>query len=203
MRTNFEARTVPPCAQVPARGLTYRNIAWWAETADGLPDQELALAEVEEKGSIKHVIEPAAVATSKGHKVLIRGIFVDSCQPGRPKVDRVVIEVDGVERECKVDGQTCDAVFCTESAVRKFLLPYYHAQRLLSPEDWEDLNTAIADPTVPAIGHVAPSHSRAVGGSQIFSVAQAKVNREGQVGELEWISLREYSRRLTVQAAAR
>ena len=203
MRTNFEARTAPPCAQVPDRDLTYRNIAWWAESADGLPDQELALAEVVVKGGVKYVIEPAETAREKKHTILIGGIFVDSCQPDRPKVDRVLIEVDGITRECKVDNQTCDAVFCTESAVRKFLLPYYHAQRLLSAQEWEDLNTAIADPTVPAIGHVAPSHSKAVGANQIFSVAQAKVDTEGQVGELEWISLGEYSRRLTARAAVR
>jgi hypothetical protein len=78
-----------------------------------------------------------------------------------------LIEVDGEMIECKAKDDTwCDSVFCSESAMEKFLFPYYHSQRLLTDDDWDRLMADFRNPLTVAIGHVHPSnHVTLAGGS--------------------------------------
>ena len=139
--------------------LSYRDLAWWAETADGCRDENLVIAEVIENGSVRRVVKKSDDALAKGERVVVEGIRTESIVKGRSPVSRLLIEVDGETIECKAkDGTWCDSVFCSESAMEKFLFPYYHSQRLLTDDDWKRLKADFMNPLTVAIGHVHPSN---------------------------------------------
>jgi hypothetical protein len=202
MATTVEPPIDDPCADSRNRKaleIEYRDIAWWAESADGFRNRQLVVARYVEDGETKYKLEPEDDANDMGHKILIGGIYVGSCRPDRPAVTRILIEVGGKTKECTVEGATCDAIFCTESAMRKFLFPYYHSQRLLTREQWATLHSAFNDETVAAIGHVAPSHSGTVGtdGDGAFLIAQATLSEERKPTDFAWLTIAQYRKKLT------
>jgi hypothetical protein len=174
--------------------LTYRDIAWWAETADGSRDQDLVIAEVMENGSVKKVVKKSDDAKAQRQRIVVDGIRTESKVKGRPAPTRVTIEVAGEEIECKAkDGVWCDSVFCTESAMEKFLFPYYRSQRLLTDAEWAKLEATFLSRSTVAIGHVHPSNTEAfVAGSHAagsFYRLQVKPAKGGARAEVTWESI--------------
>jgi hypothetical protein len=80
---------------------------------------------------------------------------------GRQQLDEVVCRsVGGATYQLPTEVEEYDCVFWTESAVRKFLWPYYHAHRLWNADLQRLRDEYESDPTAVAIAHQAPSKSR-------------------------------------------
>jgi hypothetical protein len=179
--------TEPSKQEVVVRLEDANELAWAAETADGLRDRTLFLV-LDEDGHLR-VREGKA-----GSDQEIRRIRTESHQPNRRKVLEVNCEVDGWGKPVRLpSAEHWDAVFWTESSIEKFLYPYYHAQRLWDEKmDWirEEFNE---DPEAVAIAHQAPSNSRIPGDSIALStIGIARfITRDG-VPSLEWLSGAEY-----------
>jgi hypothetical protein len=78
----------------------------------------------------------------------------------RPRLAEIVgRSADGASISLRPETDQYDCLFWSESAVRKFVWPYYHAHRLWDSElqrlrdQWE------SDPTAVAIAHQAPTKS--------------------------------------------
>ncbi len=195
------------------RKIDYREIAWWAEAADGDRDEDLVVLELEENGNVTHVVRKKKEATQQDPdhpQRKIKTLFeirTPSCRPDRLKVTKITIEAEdrgGNKLQIQCQGGDpkdpkrvvqCDAVFCSESAIEKFLFPYYHSQRLLNTHDWEDLNDAFRDENVAAVGHVYPSISfglkQGTSAKDSLHILRPKPGPQG-LPELEWVSLRDY-----------
>ena len=127
-----------------------QDIAWWAETAHGLAGEKLVLAE-----------------NSTGLRIAKRNDLTNAdkvvCEvdatprvPDRPKPEMIAFRAPGHSTiELKNE---CDALFWTESAIEKFFIPYYEAQRLLSDDDMNKLKATYREKDVVAMGHIPPSH---------------------------------------------
>src|SRR5689334_1561384 len=70
--------------------LSYRELAWWAESADGDRDGELVIAECPHNGSSRCVVKKRDDAIEAGDRILIRNIWIDP-EVERSSVDRVLI----------------------------------------------------------------------------------------------------------------
>jgi hypothetical protein len=149
-----------PTANPP---LGYRELAWFAETADGLEGVDLVIAFVAAEN--RTVVETEAQANGAGHQILLKGIRVGADAPKTKPVEEILIRLKGETqpRPATINGVPCDAVFTTASAMRKFLLTYYDAQRLLNDAERAKLLAIIDDPGVPAVGHIHPSASAGLG----------------------------------------
>lgn len=170
--------------------LEYRDLAWWAEKADGAEGENLVLAFIEKTKKV--VLETEDEAKQTGHRTILKGIKVPKAKREKEKpVEEILIKVKGKEPiPAKIDGLVCDAVFSSASAMRKFVILYYETHRILDNPRWKKLMKAIDDPQVPAIGHVHPSVSGAIGtGSDLWLLKQKKVGT--QLVE-EWVSLDKY-----------
>jgi hypothetical protein len=151
----------PPNGNRPK--LSYRDLAWWAEAADGLRDKDLVIAKVEEDGEIKLRVKQKDEVRKEN--IVIDGIRTQYEFVPKLPITKVMVEVDGKGPmvACKADdGTVCDAIFCSESSIQKFLLLYYNAQRILNDDQWDDLYAALDDSEVIVIGHVWPSSKVAV-----------------------------------------
>jgi hypothetical protein len=143
--------------------ITSTQLAWLAEAADGMQSgEQLVLARVQENGGPPRLglVEKAR----QGDFEVIAEIESDSLVADRVKVTGLQIRLDGTDEwiECRTPEGPADAVFCTESAMQKFLITYYHNQRLLDRKQWNELDKQIRNKTLAAILHVAPSHSYAL-----------------------------------------
>ncbi len=72
---------------------------------------------------------------------------LDKRDPWQVLAITVRVRTDSGERELHYDPQTVDAVFLSMSAVRKFMLPYYH--RLYGPSYADAVEAAMLVPTPP------------------------------------------------------
>jgi hypothetical protein len=138
-----------------APGRNSWKLAWLAETADGWRDEKLKLV-LHAKDGLS--LQRADYQPGPGEQVVCL-IETPSCQPGREQVLRVTLDTKNAGSHTVDTKEGWDAVFWTESAIEKFLYPYYHSQRLWSDE-LEDLKTAFETyPGAFAIRHKAPSAS--------------------------------------------
>ena len=116
-----------------------RGLAWAAEMADGTRDAELVLYR---KGN-KLALGPENDDT-RGTALL--KVFTKSRKHQRRSPTTFEIPVQW------------DAVFLTESAVEKFLFPYYEAQRLLPPDKLKELKELFyTKDEFIGIAHLPPS----------------------------------------------
>jgi hypothetical protein len=141
-RVSSEARRVTP-------RVDSRQISWWAESADGARDKELALVLTASGEYIVKEEEP-------GDHVVLR-MYTPSTTPDRMKPVEITFQAPGCEK-VRID-EVADAIFWTESAVDKFLFPYYASQRLLTDEEMRRFKESFRDERVVAIWHQAPSRS--------------------------------------------
>lgn len=77
---------------------------------------------------------------------------------------------DTTTQEFNVGPEGWDAVFWTESAVEKFLYPYYHAHRIWDQQIIDVKNAFEAYPDAYAIRHKAPSASEPMSLSSILQI---------------------------------
>jgi hypothetical protein len=177
----------PPEAR---RALGYSDLAWWAEKADGAEGENLVIAWVEADKTA--VLETQADADKQGHKTLLKGIKLPKTPRKTKRAEEILVKVEGKSDPipATIDGVVCDAVFTTPSAIRKFVLLYYQAHRLLDKARWEKLQKVINDPKVPAVGHIHPSTLDAVGTGSDLWLLQPKLVGKEMVGE--WVSLDDY-----------
>jgi hypothetical protein len=146
-----------------------RDLAWLAETADGIRDKHLLLVMDEQKrlqlrreGKVLRTDTPVAVV--KGAKPL--RIKTSPLRPSRVPVVAVTCQAENGKAAplppVEGEGWTWDAMFWTESAVEKFLYPYYQSQRLLDDQQLKLLKKQFDADNAVAIAHRAPSHSSVV-----------------------------------------
>ncbi len=129
-----------PSATRTGRRETARGLAWLAERADGLRDQDLVLIR---NSDGKLDLVPADSTTADA----ILEVRTPSRKKQKPRTARTL----KIEKEW-------DAVFLSESAVGKFLIPYYVSQRLLTKAELEGLRIAYQqNERVIGIIHIPPS----------------------------------------------
>jgi hypothetical protein len=169
--------------------VTSRYLSRLAETADGTRDEDLALVK-NPKGLLE--IRPAPTPERplpSGYEFIAHVRTKGSCT--REKVTSVTIETENYGKQPAITGQGPDAVFWTESAVEKFLYPYYHSQRLWD-ENMDKLRAQFATDT-KAYGmlHRAPSNSTVLSASQTLKIARI-TEAEGEPATLKWLGVKEY-----------
>jgi hypothetical protein len=165
--------------------LDYRDFAWLAETLDGRRDEDVKIIRVIENGRQKLVVKNKDYTLMDGETLVLDGIRTGNWVSERPEV-AVTIGVGAASTLCKTDdGLLCDAVFCSESAIEKFVFPYYHSQRLLTETEWVQLIAEVKKPSTMAVGHAHPSRSMAFHRESPF---YALTNRAkmGILPELYW-----------------
>ncbi len=122
------------------RPLSARTLAWLAEGADGNRDEDLVIT-VNEQGKLQLKLKREV---PEGKWVL--EVYTKSRKRQERRPLKVTIPVDW------------DAMFLTESAVEKFVFPYYEAQRLLTKTEISALKTAFySRPEVVGVAHKPPS----------------------------------------------
>jgi hypothetical protein len=122
---------------------TANQLRWLAEQADGQRDQELTLSW--EGTELK--LLPVSQA-----KIPVVPVHTHSDYEGLPGGARIIIKYEGQEVEIPREA---DAVFFTQSAVEKFVLPYY--MRMNPPWKVQDLKRDLFREGVVVAVHVPPS----------------------------------------------
>lgn len=176
-------RTKPATEQVEVPEIDARSLARIAEWVDGYRGETVVV--VRENGHWVAVPERLA----NGRQPVFRS-RKELDHPQRRMDSRVTI--DGVELEEEVD-----ALFWTESAIQKFLEPYYAAHRIQTPEEIADLKAAYAREDLVAIMHVAPSQGLALFEDELRVVVKppAAPGEGGKAPAAVQMSLREYLHR--------
>ena len=110
-------------------------------------------------------------------------VTTPSCRPDRLKAVAVHVFVENDPNPIKIDvqGTATDAIFLTESAVEKFLYPYYRSHRI-----WDDGMDSLQEKfeqTQQAVGilHKAPSNSDTFSPEGTLEVAGRAPDGTGQV----------------------
>ena len=141
----------PPTAAASASSsappLSARALRRLAEAADGRRGEAYAIF----YDGTDYVVAPAD-ATDKGTKLV--DLETPHLARGR-KVPKNLVHVQMPGASPRPLSSEYDAMFWSEAAVEKFVLPYY--QRLLSRPAMNDLLDAHEDPNVVGILHIRPS----------------------------------------------
>lgn len=174
--------------------LTYTDFAWLAETLDGRRNEDVKVTMVQENGRPKLVVRERDYQLAPGETLVLNGIRTDTAIQGRPEVTNLTFSVGEASTTCITDeGLLCDAVFCSESAIEKFVFPYYRSQRLLDETEWAQVKTEFENPSTIAIGHAHPSRRQIfkTGTPPIgsFYVLGVERDNKGLVTELKWRNL--------------
>lgn len=129
------------------------RLRWLAESADGKRDVPRLLVE-RENGDVD-VID---VAERKSSDKVLLELETDSRGPGVDGSALIRVSVDGrIFDPSSGQQDRADALFVTQSAIEKFLLPYY--MRFKSAAKVQALeNMLYNDPTIRAAIHIPPSH---------------------------------------------
>jgi hypothetical protein len=131
-------------------------LTWLAEKADGHREEKLQLV-LHETAGLRLRREKEALEPGETPVCIIE---TSSCQAGRKRVTNVALRIDDkTTQSFNTDPEGWDAVFWTESAVEKFLYPYYHAHRTWDEKIIKVKDAFEAHPEAYAIRHKAPSAS--------------------------------------------
>ena len=164
------------------------ELSWLAEKADGSRDEDLVL--VKDKSGALQLREapgPGKPPDLEDGDMMIVNVRTKACQ--REKVVAVNIQTESGAQP-PITGKGPDALFWTESAVEKFLYPYYHSQRIWGPE-MDALRAKFAqDSKAYAILHRAPSHSQSLSDQKTLEIARMVEVKGGEA--LQWVDLKEY-----------
>jgi hypothetical protein len=145
------------------RDITARDIAWWAESVDGMPNQKLEVVAEQVGTETRYVVKPAG----SGGTTILTGIQSPSTAPPlKPCTVVVKVNVGGKTKEIELtaaNGMPADALFWgNPSAIEKFFYSYYHAQRLLDDQQWASMKATLAKGNIVAVAHFPPSHGIAI-----------------------------------------
>lgn len=139
-----------PSGSLPA--MDARQLAVLAEWADGVRNQHLVLVRTSD-GEYKLKDRKA-----ENDQVILQ-VFTRDIVPDRLQPVSVTCTLPGGGGAIEV-SQEFDALFWTESAVEKFLLPYYYSQRILTGDQMERVKKHLADREVCAFLHMPPSRPK-------------------------------------------
>jgi hypothetical protein len=184
---------MPSVQDPPVITISSLELSWLAEKADGTRDEDLALVK-DENGNlqIRQPPRPGEAPEKKPGDVLIANVRTKgTCK--RERVAKITIDTEhGGKVEFKGSDKGADALFWTDSAVEKFLYPYYYSQRIWN-EDMDRLRTQFStDPQAIAVLHRAPSTSETLSPNRAIEVARVKSGAGGMVPKVEWVALAAY-----------
>jgi hypothetical protein len=167
------------------------DLSWLAETADGTRDQDLALVK-DEAGQlqIRQPAKPGEPPELKPGDAFIVPVRTEGTCATREQVRNITIFSMG-GGQADITGIGPDALFWTDSAVEKFLYPYYYSQRIWSKEMDLLREQFSTDPAAIAVLHRAPSTSETVPAYPPLEVARVKKGTE-MSPVLEWVELKKY-----------
>jgi hypothetical protein len=173
--------------EVTTHPVSATTLAWLAEGAHGRQGTKLYLVE-EANGELVLTDEDPRPAREPILEVVTTG----ERSPLKP-AHKIAIQVNaaGPETDLLRDPKFagCDSLFWTASSIEKFLIPYYHAQRLYSQSEISRLMELYrADAELVAAAHVAPSKPRRIGAVDTGGFLRAA--KDG----LEWVGFTEYLR---------
>jgi hypothetical protein len=164
------------------------GLAWLAETADGNRDAKLVLVlDKDQKPQLR-------VTQEEGDRVVTRVEVATATKlPDRVQVEMVICKAPGFESQLlRQDG--FDALFWTESAVEKFLYPYYRSQRLWDNRMDRLMEKFNTHKEAMAIAHQAPSRSSTldalVGGT--LHVGCLSRGEQSRANAMRWLPLVDY-----------
>jgi hypothetical protein len=170
--------------------LTATDLIWLGETADGKRGVDLVLVkDCHGKPRLKEAVEDGDTK--------VRDIKIKT-EPSRFKAGRKREQIKEVlcrphqGKEFLLTSKAeFDAVFWSESAIGKFVWPYYHSHRL-----WDSVMQGVreafdGDPHAVAIAHQAPSKS-SVQPPSLGSLHVGRVTTINMVPELEFVPAAQY-----------
>src|SRR5688500_5117581 len=144
----------PPARRAPVK-LTSRQVAQMAETFHGFKGKKLVAVDTVD-GQILLKGEAA-----EGDVVLFE-VETPLEVPDRLRLEKVVVKAEGC---AEFDSAGIyDSLFWTESAIEKFVLPYYVAQRVLTDDDMAALKAGIRSKEVVGLGHLPSTHESLIRG---------------------------------------
>jgi hypothetical protein len=138
--------------------ISARDLAWLAETADGIRNEEVVL--VLKKDGSGYELKEEREAEREGQEVVLR-VYTEAVRRRELQPATITVKAEG-GKAFRVD-QTADALFWTESSIEKFLFPYYYAQRLLTEEEMARLRESFERANIVAFAHIPPSRATPVG----------------------------------------
>ncbi len=165
-----------------------REIAWWAETAHGFKGLGKRFL-VDTKKGVRFKEKDEL-----GKEPVLAIVETDAAAPNREPPDSVTAKIGGETYQLK---DKCDALFWTESAIEKFFIPYYEAQRLLDPDKMDKLKKLYRDERTVALGHMPPSHEMVLPPEDCICLLTSASPQKGVESrqEKEWIRLGELLRK--------
>lgn len=137
--------------------ITADDLRMLAETADGLQDDDVVLAWSSEKSQWEIIKRADHVESQGGSPAIpIRAVPTPGAPP-EPDDVGVKLTTGSQLQSLREDG---DAIFWTNAAMRKFVLPYY--ARLMKPDKLVELYENLLDGRTMAAVHVRPSRTESV-----------------------------------------
>lgn len=141
--------------------ISSNDLDWLAEAANGMQGKSLT---VYLDPGAKHVgIAETARGLPEGAEPLfeVQDPGTKMLPPDRVTLTYTTDQRDGTRKqethELLTDHADSDALFWTASAIEKFVLPYYVAQRLLTGEELKALVNDYKEGNIRAVLHVQPS----------------------------------------------
>ncbi|HEX2092443.1 MAG TPA: hypothetical protein VHG28_08575 [Longimicrobiaceae bacterium] len=141
-----------------------------------------------------YLITPSTVPVAPGPDQVVVPCNTAYIQPGRPKVTKVTVvfdleHADGTEHRVTQDVSQYDALFWSESAVEKFLFPYYASKYQWAAAYWLDAISTHWYGFVPDPASGLPSMSQAAGrtteGSDSFAMVHYPRSDYGYDDDIE------------------
>jgi hypothetical protein len=158
------------------------NLGWLAETSDGKREKYLLLVlDQHNMLQLRENLQDGdrrVVPIEEGEDKELR-VMTPKRRKERVEVEEVSCKPKGCLSIPLPPGEEWDALFWTESAVEKFLYPYYHSQRLWNDEMDKVKAKFDKDDCAVAIAHRAPSHS-AILPAQTLSIGRLTKDARNQ-----------------------
>jgi hypothetical protein len=174
--------------------LSVTDIIWLGERADSKRGVDLVLVRDKDgKPNLRETPEPGDEVVQE---ITIRTPD-PSGQPGftREQIAEVICRSAEGKEFTLLSSKEFDAVFWSESSVRKFVWPYYHSHRLWDAELQTLQDQFDGDPTAVAIAHQAPSKSSVQKTSSVSNLLVAKVAANKAAPELKFMPAAHYCAR--------
>ena len=174
--------------------LSVTDIIWLGETADSHRGVDLVLVRDKDgKPTLKEKAEPGDDVVQE---ITVRTADT-SARPGftREEIAEVICRSAEGKEFRLTTADEYDAVFWSESSVRKFVWPYYHSHRLWDAELQQLQDQFDTDPMAVAIAHQAPSKSSVQKTSSVSNLLVAKVAADKAAPELKFMRAAHYCAR--------